>query len=206
MFEGYSRYYNLIHADKPYKEEAEFVYNWADKPKTILEIGCGTGNYTRYLAEKAKVVGVDPSKDMLNEAWRHPNIRYYTSIPDVTEEFDCVLALFNVIGYVGFFELDKMMNYLPLKSGYPFIFDVWDAKQGGEQITIKDFAGGYRLAVPHRLDDRLLRIDLMVILTTKLKNKLVSRNHLLLIGLLSILVEQSKKKNCGLAMYLQKMC
>ena len=66
LFNHYAKYYNLIYQTKDYKKEADFVYNWANKPKTILELGCGTGKHIYYLAPKVEqIIGTDASLDML---------------------------------------------------------------------------------------------------------------------------------------------
>ena len=51
------------------------------RPSTILDLGCGTGRFSESLAAHfdAKVVGVDPSKKMLDQAQkklRDPRVRY----------------------------------------------------------------------------------------------------------------------------------
>ncbi|MCK5128836.1 MAG: methyltransferase domain-containing protein [Clostridiales bacterium] len=51
------------------------------KDKKVIDIGCGEGGYSRLLAEKgADVVGVDFSKELINEAIKHNtihSIQYY---------------------------------------------------------------------------------------------------------------------------------
>lgn len=126
IFEGYAKHYDLIYKDKDYKGEAEFVYEWANKPKTILSLGCGTGGHERYWCEKARVVGIDNSKEMLKRAHKHKNIEYiHRDIKDYEtgRKFDCVVAMFNVMGY---YPLWHTLSKLPLKSGGYFIFDCWD--------------------------------------------------------------------------------
>jgi len=61
----------------------------AISPKRILDLGCGTGHITRFLAERfpeAAVEGVDISEGMLKEARRKsaalPNVTFHSSLMD----------------------------------------------------------------------------------------------------------------------------
>lgn len=172
MFGDYAKYYNLIYADKPYEREAEMLYEWAGYPQTILEIGCGTGRHAQYWCKHAKIVGIDASKEMIKHAYIHPNIKYYTRIqPVLHKQFDCVMAIFNVVGYLGMIKFSNWLQYLPLKKEGVFIFDVWDAekmKNDDPKPTLKYFKGGYRVAVPHILTKRFLRIDIFVVVNDQL--------------------------------------
>ena len=126
-FKTYSKFYNIIYANKDYKGEADWVYQMADQPQTIIDLGCGTGRHAKYWCKKAQVIGVDSSPEMLKLAYQHPNISY--KCKDIMDfktkgKVDCVTALFNVAGYIELDELLCGMKYLK-KDGY-FIFDCWD--------------------------------------------------------------------------------
>lgn len=146
IFLNYAKYYNLIYQNKDYKKEAEFVYKWANKPKAILELGCGTGQHAKYWVDKADIIyAVDNSQEMINQAFKHPKIKYM-NIPlqdlDYETKFDCVFSLFNVMGYCN---MDKVLNNLNQNTGGMFIFDVWDkdkVKKDGFTITIKEYSWG----------------------------------------------------------------
>lgn len=172
IFSDYAKYYNLIYKDKPYKKEADFVYNWANKPKTIFEIGCGTGGHAKYWCDKAKIVGVDDSAGMLKNAYRHKNIRYFNSQIDKFSniKFDCVMALFNVMGY---YLLENCLSDLPLKKGGYFIFDIWDAAKFDNdppQLKLNNFYyDTYRATIPQRLTKRLIQIDFIIVEDTTIK-------------------------------------
>lgn len=168
IFSDYAKYYNLIYNDKNYKKEAEFVYNWANKPKTILELGCGTGQHAKYWVNKANIVyAVDSSQEMLNYAFQHNKIKYMcSSFQDLefTMNFDCVFALFNVMGYTL---LEYSLPKIPVaKNGY-FIFDIWDAdkfKKYPPTPRVKDFClASYRVAIPKQMTKRLLQIDYIIV-------------------------------------------
>ena len=168
IFKDYAKYYQLIYHDKPYKQEAEFVYKWADYPKTILELGCGQGQHAQYWCKKSKIVGIDSSREMLKNAYQHPNIKYLCSPVEVLEKVklpivNCVYAIFNVMGYCL---LEQTLPYLPLKLGGCFIFDVWDAPKIHQQPPlpkVKYFPFGYRVAIPDQITKRVLRIDFIIV-------------------------------------------
>jgi hypothetical protein len=163
----YVENYELIYKDKPYQEEAEFVYDWANKPKTIVSLGCGLGKHEQYWCKHCKVIGIDGSKEMIKRAYKHPNITYlnksieYKSLNIPYK--DCVVAMFNVLGYVL---LEDCISYLPIKKGGYFIFDVWDASKfiiSPPKIEVKKFGFKYRLAVPEKISKRLIKINYFIV-------------------------------------------
>ena len=174
IFKDYANFYNSIYKNKPYEQEAEFVYNWANKPKNILSLGCGTGEYEKYWCKKARIIGIDSSKEMLDNAYQHPNIKYFVHSIENLEKFpycpsDCVVALFNVMGYCL---LEECLPYLPLKKGGYLIFDIWDASKFSKQPSqprVKYFDYGYRVSVTEQISKRLLRIDFIIVEQKKIK-------------------------------------
>lgn len=109
VFGGYSRYYDLLYRDKDYPSEARYVDNLIRKhvPKasSMLELGCGTGRYTREFARLGYTVqGVDLSEEMIGEALRVPCGGTSFSCGDMrslrlNRQFDAVVALFHVLSY-----------------------------------------------------------------------------------------------------------
>ena len=173
IFRDYAKFYNLIYSDKPYRQEAEFVYKWAGKPKTILEIGCGTGKHIYYLAPKVKqIIGTDASLEMLSWAYIHTkkfnNVRYIFNKTDKKlldlPKVDCVIALFNVIGYCL---LEECLPYLPLKKDKYFIFDAWSTEKSRKDLPIlkikfiKDKC--YRIAIPIKRKNDILELDYVIV-------------------------------------------
>ena len=58
------------------KELLEYVAD--DKTQIILDLGCGTGELTNELAQKATVVGIDGSESMIRKAEeRYPKIEFH---------------------------------------------------------------------------------------------------------------------------------
>ena len=65
--------YDRLTNDVPYDQVVDFYFQILDreniKPRTAVDLACGTGSVTRLLAEKGlRVVGVDMSEDMLTVA------------------------------------------------------------------------------------------------------------------------------------------
>jgi len=71
-FKNYAKYYDFIYHDKNYDRECNFIeeiFETTQKSKKILELGCGTGSYTKILLERGyKVTAIDISGEMLEIA------------------------------------------------------------------------------------------------------------------------------------------
>jgi SAM-dependent methyltransferase len=143
-FGDYSRYYNLLYKDKDYAGEAQYVHELIQKyrpgAKTILNLGCGTGNHDFEFAKLGyKVTGIDLSAEMLAAAnnrlstpstqtsslnFIHGDIR--TVRLDIT--FDVVVSLFHVMSYqTTNDDLQAAVNTAKthLDLGGLFLFDCW---------------------------------------------------------------------------------
>ena len=138
----YSQYYELLYRDKNYQLETDYVdtliKKFKIKTKTILDIGCGTGNHAIKLSDKGYVVhGTDLSQDMIDIALKKitkkvpENITF--SCSDIRnlqlhQEFDAITALFHVISYQTSNEnLIKTFETVNkhLSDDGIFIFDFW---------------------------------------------------------------------------------
>ena len=73
-FKGFSNVYNESRPMLP-REAIEILKKYKDTNiETIIDIGCGTGLSTLVCTEFSKnVIGIDPSKDMLDEAKKKEN-------------------------------------------------------------------------------------------------------------------------------------
>lgn len=98
--------------------------------KLVLDIGCGTGNFARYCIENGatKVVGVDISKNMIEEANRknkHEKIDYICmSIEDLEfqhQKFDIIISSLAVHYIEDYSMLIEKISRLLNKNG-EFIF------------------------------------------------------------------------------------
>lgn len=135
-FDFSAEFYDLLYKDKNYEREADFVeevFSAFGKPTSILEVGCGTGNYTRIFCQRGyDVSGVDISEKMIDAAKRKCDCSF--QIGDVRcfslgRKFDACVAMFAVIGYMV--ENSDVMSALcniraHLKHGGLFVFDVWN--------------------------------------------------------------------------------
>ena len=140
-FKDYAAYYDLIYRDKDYEKEVDFIEELfgeiigASNPKKILELGCGTGNYTKIMVDRGyEVTAVDISEDMLKIASEKCDCEckfIKGDIGDITinEKFDTCIAMFAVMGYITEnADIIKALNniYTHLKPNGIFVFDVWN--------------------------------------------------------------------------------
>ena len=65
-----SKFYDIIYSRKPYKKELLYIKKLLTRSNfsNILEFGCGTGNYTKWINNifpVSELVAVDNNKNML---------------------------------------------------------------------------------------------------------------------------------------------
>ena len=73
VFGKLAKYYDLVHENKNYEQESSYVHGLIQKhnpeAQTILDIGCGTGNYAFAMQTLGyEVTGVDASSEMIEIA------------------------------------------------------------------------------------------------------------------------------------------
>jgi len=153
---GYADSYDLFYADKNYEAECDMIEEvfkkYGDGPiKSILDLGCGTGNHAISLAKRGyEVTGIDISPDMLKIARKkvfnlQPSTFNFQPIflegdirsLDLGKKFDAVLMMFAVLGYQTtnkdvFAALHTVRRHL--NPGGLFICDVW---YGPAVLTIR---------------------------------------------------------------------
>lgn len=159
---NYSQYYDLFHKDKPYKQETKFVYEWAMKPKSILDIGCGTAIYWKYFPRATEIMGIEKSKQMINGHAKDGKIicADVSELPLGFEKFDSAMALFNVINYIP---INDWWKKIPIKKGGYFIFDIWNKSKvmrDGFKTTTKVIGDVFRRITPDRWDNN--SVDLKI--------------------------------------------
>jgi SAM-dependent methyltransferase len=108
----------LYDLDNPDGEDHAYFRALADEvdARLIIDLGCGTGLLTRSLARPGRtVIGVDPSRTMLDHACRQPGgesvtwVRGYASVLAPTGRADLALCTGNAIMHVGPQELPSTL-------------------------------------------------------------------------------------------------
>lgn len=121
MFTETPELYDTIYASfKDYRTEAEqlasLLARVAPAARTVLDVGCGTGEHARHLAEEHgyEVSGLDAEPTFVEFARaKLPKSRFWVadmSSFDLGVRFDAVLCLFSAIGYLR--ELTKVQEAL----------------------------------------------------------------------------------------------
>lgn len=136
----YSEVYNLLYEGKNYKKEfytiKKIIRKYHKKPKNLLDLGCGTGSYSKLMTElELKVTGVDASKDMLKIAKskykKNKNLifkKLNILNMNLKKKYDVVSALFHILSYQI---TDKNVNKFfknsekHLNTNGILIFDFW---------------------------------------------------------------------------------
>jgi SAM-dependent methyltransferase len=138
-FNAYSQYYDLLYQDKDYAAESKYILGLLEKYtassyKSLLELGCGSGNHARYFCQHGlQVTGIDQSEAMVNLANSKAIDGFSPLVGEITtfrlnQQYDVVVALFHVISYL--IDNEALIScfrntYNHLKKGGLFVFDVW---------------------------------------------------------------------------------
>ncbi len=138
-FNLYSQYYDLLYKDKPYMEEAEYVFKTLTEMdgssiRNVIELGCGSGNHAYLLTQMGwNITGIEKSEEMVTLAKAkeidnflpiHGNITNF----NLDKQYDAAISLFHVISYLNSNEeicncFSSVNRHLTL--GGLFLFDVW---------------------------------------------------------------------------------
>ncbi len=158
VFEDYARYYDIYYAGKNYDGECDFIeaglLRFGQRPKTILDLACGTGNHGLRLAARGyQMCGVDRSAAMLAQ-YRQKAERQGFKVElheqdmrhlELGRQFDAVVCMFDAIDYLP--DNADLMSYLRcvrkhLKPGGLFLFDFWHAVpilRGHDPVRVREF-------------------------------------------------------------------
>jgi SAM-dependent methyltransferase len=107
-----ARYYDIIYSKRVnYGAQADYleqIFDAHGKVDSILDVACGTGNYTFIFAKRGyKTTGIDISREMIevakSKAHSKSNPRFFTiDMRDIKlrDEYDAVTVLFGGFGYL----------------------------------------------------------------------------------------------------------
>jgi ubiquinone/menaquinone biosynthesis C-methylase UbiE len=154
-FDHVARIAERIHAaaDGPAEPHERYLLRHVPRPcDAVLELGCGTGEFSRRLALLArKVVALDVSAEMIRVARsrsaRRQNIEYVvadmTTLPLQRGGFDCVVSL-NTLHHVDTAQALRVMRGALCPGGTLLVADVLD-RPGTRNLPLNLLAAVVRL-------------------------------------------------------------
>lgn len=144
VFGKYSDFYDALYKDKDYQKECKILKDmfkkYSNTPvKTVLDLGCGTGNHDFILCDLGyKVTGVDRSDTMLaNALKKRENLKNKSNINfikndikdlKIKQKYDAVIMMFGVISYqLKDTDVKQILSTARnhLKDSGIFVFDAW---------------------------------------------------------------------------------
>ncbi len=110
LYRDLAEYYDRLYQFKDYRSEAREILRLARRflgrpPRSLLDVGCGTGRHLLEFARTLSVAGVDRSAEMLRVARRRLGPRVPLARGDMRHfslraRFDVVTCLFSAIAYM----------------------------------------------------------------------------------------------------------
>jgi len=168
VFEKYAEYYDVYYAGKDYDGECNFIeaglVRFGQRPQTILDLACGTGNHGLRLARRGyQICGVDLSAAMISQYKRkaeaqgssvelhEQDLRHL----ELGRQFDAAICMFDAIDYLPVnADLTAFLRRVAahVRPGGVFLFDFWHAAailRGHEPVKVREFAleGGRLLRI-----------------------------------------------------------
>ena len=136
QFTEIAQYYDELMAGVPYRLWVEYLEDLLGrvefKPKTILDVACGTGNVSEILSARGyEVVGADIAPGMIEIARaKHSRVEYHVSDMaelDLGRKFDLAISFFDSLNYITDPDhlaraIERVAEHV-VEGGY-FIFDV----------------------------------------------------------------------------------
>ncbi|MGY5854713.1 MAG: class I SAM-dependent methyltransferase [Candidatus Thorarchaeota archaeon] len=104
-----AKYYDLIYANKDYKDEAVKLHSIIQQykqssGKSLLEVACGTGSHIEYFKDMYEVVGLDINEEMLKVARsKYRDIEFIQGdmvSMNIGRRFDIITCLFGSISHL----------------------------------------------------------------------------------------------------------
>jgi SAM-dependent methyltransferase len=136
----YASCYDLLYKDKDYASECErlkqLCNQYVPNARTLLELGSGTGNHSKYLAQMYSVTSVEKSPFMIAIAKKKVaglSVKILqsdiTQLPDFAQKFDICVSMFHVLNYLvskrAIVSLFQSLKSILSLNGI-LIFDSWN--------------------------------------------------------------------------------
>ena len=137
-FSLFNQYYDMLYQEKDYAVECRYIMSLLgeqnNKPGELLELGCGTGNYSKEFSDAGfTIIGIEKSKQMVDVAMSKGIPHFFPVVDDITtfnvnKKFDAAVSLFHVVSYLT--DNEEMVSCFKrvaehLNKDGIFIFDVW---------------------------------------------------------------------------------
>lgn len=135
--------YACVESSLDFQEEIESLYEAIffkvikTKSSSLIDIGCGQGEFCRILESNGiTTLGVDLSEKQIQIAKEKGLNVKAVDIQDIKQKFDCATAVFDVINYLENHYIEKFFHdvYKLLNSGGFFVFDI-NSLHGFEDIA-----------------------------------------------------------------------
>ena len=163
----YAGFYDLLYGDKDYTEEIDFIERIfseyaTEKPVSVLDLACGTGNHLIQLMKRGyQAEGLDLSKGMLEIAEKKlGDLAKQTQLYEgalqnfsIGKTLDAVMIMFSALNYVTTYDDLKttLRNvHAHLNPGGILYFDGWNG------LAVLGMADPYRKKV---VEDNALKLE-----------------------------------------------
>lgn len=150
------------------------------KPKSILEIGCGSGRFTKILSqltEFEKYIAIDISQDQINNAKKIVNNKKIDfqciKIQDfnIQEKFDLVFAS-EVLMHINFNDINEVLRkIISLSKNKVITVDWFDSNKIGKEMSEYCFLHDYNLLYTQNQVKEIIVRDIPITFLLKLVDK-----------------------------------
>jgi SAM-dependent methyltransferase len=142
--QGYAYFYDMFYEKKNYKHELDCIKKVLKTRKIelhgkrILEIGCGTGNFSVDIQPNNSLTAIDPSSEMIKIAknkysymessFQQLTIAEFDLLANGTKQFDVIILLFHVFSYLNMADIEDLKELVEkyLDDKGILVLDYWD--------------------------------------------------------------------------------